>query len=163
MSQFTDRYRIPISEEDLILFKGKSSDSYKFELYDDLGGTCYIKIDNGTPSIIDINSIPSGKRYTEEAKNLKRRGFFSLVISSLKILGFGNFSVKIQSGDSQRALARLFDKRVISNPRDYSGSSDSTKPSTFDIGDSGLLSDNPNDKRNYNYWIDYKKRYLQKV
>ena len=134
----------------------------EFILTDSIGGSCQIVLKNQIPSIIRIHSVPENTP-TDQQHFFKQRGFFKSCISALKILGFNSFNVILQSEDSQRALARMFDTNHITNPRDFTGDSMSTRPTTFDISPAPQrpIADKW-EQQNHKHWMDYKKEYLQK-
>lgn len=100
---------------------------------DDVGGRAQIVVREGIPSIVDIQSVPFGKRYTDEEDSFKKRGFFKGVIKTLKEHGFKSVRVRLQSTDTRAALKRMVETGILMNPRDIAGLSVDEYPTTFDI------------------------------
>jgi|GEM_PF-6699971 len=166
IAQIEFTLNLPLSEQDKEQFLQKiqkiPNEDYNITMKDTMGGTCNITVKNKIPHIIAIHSMPFETPISEQDK-FKKRGFYKMVLNTLNFLGFKTFTVNIQSIDSQKALARLHDKELISNPRDYFGGSMSIKPHTFDIGKQPILPKNKSEEEDFKHWQDYKKNYLQKI
>jgi hypothetical protein len=100
---------------------------------DDLGGRAQIKREGNLARIIDIQSVPFGKRYTPEEDSFKKRGFFRGVLKTLSEHGVRTITVRLQSQDTRAALKRLVETGALINPRDIAGISVNEYPTTFDI------------------------------
>lgn len=119
-----------IAEDASYDYKQEGSSVY---ITDALGGRAYIERSGDTARIIDIQSVPFGKRYTPEEDGFKKRGFFKGVLNSLREHGVRTITVKLQSQDTRAALKRLVETGILANPRDMMGISVDQHPTTFDI------------------------------
>jgi hypothetical protein len=105
----------------------------RIEIKDSLGGKAQVDLINNTARIYSIHSVPDDKKYTDEASQYKRRGFFKKVIEELRNLGVQKISVSLQSTESRAALKRMVETGVLENPQDIRGLSVDEYPTTFDI------------------------------
>ena len=102
----------------------------EYEYIDDLGGRAIGTIDNEVASITQMNSQPTNKINTDE---LKRRGFFTNLINTLKNHEVRSITIKLQSNDTRKAITRLIEKGVLKNPRNNTGVSIDQHPTLFDL------------------------------
>jgi hypothetical protein len=84
-----------------------------FEYEDELGGSATGWIKGRLASITRMDSVPIDKKYSPEESNLKRRGFFKKLLHELSKLQVREIEIGLQSYDTQKAIARLIEKRIL--------------------------------------------------
>jgi hypothetical protein len=89
-------------------------------------------IENGVASISGINAPKAEGSAIEPKRGTKT---YERVISKLKESGVKTISVKLQSTDSEKAIDKLVEKGILTNPRDIRGGSFNQRPTTFDISE----------------------------
>lgn len=102
----------------------------KFNIDFEDGARAFGTIENGVASISGINA-PKAKGSVIKPKRGTKT--YERVISKLKESGVKTISVKLQSTDSEKAIDKLVEKGVLTNPRDIMGGSFNQRPTTFDI------------------------------
>lgn len=86
---------------------------------DEVGGSGFLTINNGIATIIDWHSIPSNKRYSDDADSYKNRGFAVSVILAIKNkLHINTVKVSMPSGDAVKSLNKMVEKGILTPHED---------------------------------------------
>ncbi|NBP03562.1 MAG: hypothetical protein EBU90_26405 [Proteobacteria bacterium] len=84
-----------------------------FHYEDELGGSATGWIKGRLASITRMDSVPIDKRYSSEGDKLKRRGFFKKLLYDLSKSQVSEIEIGLQSSETQKAIARLIEKRIL--------------------------------------------------
>jgi len=91
------------------------------------GARAFGTIENGVANISGINAPKNNEGVVRGTKTYER------VLTKLQEKGVKTVNIKLQSEDSGKAIDKLVEKGVLSNPRNITGSSGNERATTFDI------------------------------
>ena len=100
--------------EDLLETKTIENSDLKFDIQgntinftDSLGGYGFLVKNGDEIKIVDWNSVPLNKKYSQEESQYKRRGFARKVIQAIKKMGYKQFTINMPSNEATAALNKL--------------------------------------------------------
>ena len=104
------------------------------QLTDERGGEALVLLARPEAHLIQWQAVPAALRHTPAAAGYKRRGFTRTVLGALAQLGVEQLTVRLQSEDSRRALARLVDEQALTPVPGFTlGSSNNEYPTRFHL------------------------------